>query len=419
MKTINLTNPDVFITQNADRYGRVFMYEGKIYRGANPWSVEHTLELLKHPQMEKVFNAGLVGTKISDTHFTVNDENPFALILEHETISFKSIPYEWSGEMFRDALIMNMELLSVLHEIGFGFKDGNVPNTIFDFGKPVFVDFGSILPIEGLPNSLNLEPRNFPWEWSGNFIKTAGRYLKIIGCTNYDADYILKMRYQFSPKGFFNWFIDYLEKLTFDYQSTEWRGYGGTVLRDDNPKVKNTLALLDSCKFVNTIIDFGANKGRFSSLFYEHGYDVVATDIDLPSLDSLYSSIKVKEENILPVYMDFMNPIGKVNGHEPSWDRLKCDVSMALALVHHLCIKYKVTFDTFAKILNKFSDKYSIVEFIPKEDVHVRGWENIPEWYTLNNFIQAMEENGFVYEATLDSKPLPRELLLFEKVKEL
>ncbi len=65
-----------------------------------------------------------------------------------------SYPYEWTANMYKDAVLFHLKLFSALDKLGLTLKDALPNNIVFDFHKPVFVDFVSIVCKDKLHNEL-------------------------------------------------------------------------------------------------------------------------------------------------------------------------------------------------------------------------------------------------------------------------
>lgn len=76
--------------------------------------------------------------------------------IEHEKNLLKhrkhiiSYPYEWTANMYKDAVLFHLNLFSALDKSGLTLKDALPNNIVFDFHKPIFVDFISIVSKEKL-----------------------------------------------------------------------------------------------------------------------------------------------------------------------------------------------------------------------------------------------------------------------------
>jgi len=176
-------------------------------------------------------------------------------------------------------------------------------------------------------------------------------------------------------------------------------------------------ALLDSRP--GSVLDIGSNVDWYSQLAALLGCRVVAIDTDEGCVAQLYRDIKKKNLPILPLVMDFRAPspgygLGNLAAL-PATARLKCDMVMALALVHHLVFKQHLNFEQIIAGLSIFSTRWLLVEFIPREDMYVRDWwSERYSWYNLENFVAVLRRHFHRVESYA-SFPDPRVLLLCEK----
>lgn len=74
--------------------------------------------------------------------------------LEHRKL-VTSYPYEWPANMYKDAVLFHLALFGELDKAGLTLKDALPNNIVYDHTRPVFVDFLSLVPPEGL--------RGLPW----------------------------------------------------------------------------------------------------------------------------------------------------------------------------------------------------------------------------------------------------------------
>ena len=126
-----------------DNAGKVFWWNGVIFRAIKKEYEKFYLDLLKNPKLHSLYKAGLVPAE--KTGFTLEG---FPLVLKHERIPFLSFCMEWSSEMLKDAAVMMCNLSMYLHEIGLTIKDAHPWNVLFHEGRPLFVDWGSIIPVK-------------------------------------------------------------------------------------------------------------------------------------------------------------------------------------------------------------------------------------------------------------------------------
>lgn len=73
-----------------------------------------------------------------------------ALILKHKKITRISYPNEWCASMLKDASLFHLELSERLFGQGLFLKDAHPWNILFERGRPIFVDFTSIVSRDSL-----------------------------------------------------------------------------------------------------------------------------------------------------------------------------------------------------------------------------------------------------------------------------
>ena len=124
-----------------------------------------------------------------------------------------------------------------------------------------------------------------------------------------------------------------------------------------------------------SVLDLGCNQGVFSKLYADQGNRVVAVDDNSFSISKLYTDTKKSGLHILPLCIDLINPPGnggfKNEERKSLVERMKFDLCLSLALVHHLCIAKNIPFESLAAFLSGICSRL-IIEFVPKEDEKVR-----------------------------------------------
>jgi glycosyltransferase involved in cell wall biosynthesis/MoaA/NifB/PqqE/SkfB family radical SAM enzyme len=159
------------------------------------------------------------------------------------------------------------------------------------------------------------------------------------------------------------------------------------------PKQWGVFNTLQSFK-PSTVLDIGANTGWFSILATKHGAKVVSLDNDVACMDILYRRAKQENLSILPLIVDFLDPTPDVSAmaelcREPhvlnsrfatdiplllSADkRIACDMVIALAIIHHLCLGGGRHLDEVTRQLALFAKKHLVLEFVTKEDPLIVG----------------------------------------------
>jgi 2-polyprenyl-3-methyl-5-hydroxy-6-metoxy-1,4-benzoquinol methylase len=79
------------------------------------------------------------------------------LVLKHKKIEYISYPHEWCASMLKDAALFHLELSQKLLVQELFLKDAHPWNILFEKGRPVFVDFTSIVSRDSLFGEVYLE----------------------------------------------------------------------------------------------------------------------------------------------------------------------------------------------------------------------------------------------------------------------
>ena len=414
-----------------DTSGFVFKQDGKIYRYIHPNYEVHYTQLM---------NSGLYDELVKKTmlvaHREITETNKFSFtdgkVLLPEQIPFISYPYEWSFDMWKDAALLTLQIAAASLKKGMILKDATPFNIQFHKGKSIFIDTISFENyVEGKPwiayrqfcecflaplllmhychpgtNKLfTVYPNGMPMhvlagllpgrsKWNVNTqlhvhlqARFAGRQKQKAGNENNFS----KQKLELLIKGL----QSFVQTLSPKKIKTTWDDYyTGTILGDDYLNAKTTLVKSFS-NFIDfkSVIDLGANDGHFSLLFAADK-NVIATDADPNCINDLYLKIKTTGiTNILPIVNDLTTPspaIGWANAERESLtSRLKADLVLALALVHHLAIANNIPLHLIANWLQPMGE-HLIIEFVPKSDEKVKQLlqhrKDVFDDYTLGNF---------------------------------
>jgi ribosomal protein L11 methylase PrmA len=205
-----------------------------------------------------------------------------------------------------------------------------------------------------------------------------------------------------------------VNKLKVPPQKSTWSAYYTEAsLRSDYLDQKKGIIenWLEQMKDIVSAVDLGANEGAFSSLLARKNINTIACDLDPFCIDRLYQTLKSEQvNNIQPLVIDLSNPsppTGVNNKERTSFiDRAKADLTLALALVHHLCIGKNIPFEMVAQMMSSMAN-HLIIEFVPKTDEKVQLMlaqkKDIYTNYSEENFAAAFE----IHFRILDQKIIP------------
>jgi hypothetical protein len=418
-----------------DRRGARFEHDGRILRAFRSDLAPFYRDLLQSPSAESLFAAGLVRSRIVDTKI-----DGFDLVVACERVPIVTFPPEWPTAMLREAGLLVARLGRALAELGLGLEDAHPWNVLFDDTRAVWIDLGSIVRADHVSVPWILEFRRhvavplalhaIGRHRLADMVAAEHRTIKAKAFWErrplrdvFPPGYVRLSRRRLTPRDFFDGLVRYLEGLATDGGRTEWSEYvqapgavvGETVGYDPKQRaVDEFLAQVAAGR----LLDVGANAGWFSELAVSHGHKVIAVDTDDRTLGSLFRRAKTDSLPILPLRMDVMWPTGSHGmglAYADAPTRLRSDVTMWLAVIHHLVGRQGITFEMFAATVDQFTTSAALVEFVPRNDRYVSQWpiSNEP-WYDADHLITAMAP-FFNRVEVLPSFPDPRVVMLFQR----
>jgi ribosomal protein L11 methylase PrmA len=397
-----------------DPSGFIFQKDGVVYRQVNQSFKDDFSHFI-----DSGCYAQLTAQQLLIPH-TVIPENltgdaEWHATLKPEPIPFWSYPYEWSFDMLKDAALLTLRLQKEAMKYGCILKDATPYNIQWHKGRMVFIDtlsFERYRPEEPwiayrqfcgqflsplllmhydkipLQQVLLAWPEGIPVALTRKLLPWRSRFsLHTWLHIHLHASVSAKNRtgskpVVFSEKKMRN-VVSSLEgligKLRLPAQPSAWSDYYEEVeQRNDylGQKIKIISDWLKSLHGIHTAIDLGANDGAFSKLAAGKNIFTLAIDADPVCINNLYLSIRNRQPGLVhPLVMDLANPspsIG-VNNKERSafTGRARADISLALALIHHLSIARNIPFPLVVSFLASLSP-YLIIEFVPKEDEKVK-----------------------------------------------
>lgn len=460
-------------TSYVDPNGRVFHWKGMILRGIDKESASFFKELIESDFFRKLCSE----RKIVATTTAPYALHPFKLLLQHEKIHPPTYCTEWPSLMLKDAAILTLDIAIELARHNLTLQDAYPWNIYFNGATPEFIDIGSIVPqdkifiwkaydqflhfflyplylhscgknkvarlmlsdyLSGisdedflklmplshkilnpallfratLPFTLNKLIRAISPSWDKKAQKSAAGAKSSFDASSLSQNFLSALRREVEgikvhEKKRSNWSRYYEERFKAENEETE-----------PGLKIKVISGILDKCR-PSTLLDAGCNTGRFSILAAEKGSEVISFDKDECSLNQLYSEAKSKDLKITPLAIDIINPTPAFGWcskqFPPAAIRLRCDMVLCLALIHHLIFRQWQNFERIAETLDCLSKRWAAVEFIPVNDDFIKlYWEKRFSFYTLDNLTTALERK-FPSITVLESFPSGRKILLCEK----
>jgi len=442
-------DPDAFVFSDED---------GIIYRQLNQSYKEHYLFLKSCGLYDELISKKMLIPHQEIEGCIFEEKNHYQTILP-EQISFISYPYEWCFEQLKDAALLTLRIMKQALKHDMVLKDATPFNIQFHQGKCIFIDTSSfekysegnpwiayrqfcenfLAPLalshylgDNLNTLLATFPNGIPLETASKLLPFKSRFsLNILLHIHFQAGYkkqnTANKKYTISKNRLFA-LIDSLEStvknIYFKNTSIGWTNYySETVLNTDYVASKRQIieTILDKL-FIKSALDLGANNGFFSEIVSSRKIETVSSDFDAACVNELYLTCKKKNtETILPLVLDIANPtpaIGWANTERSSFlNRSQFDLTLALALIHHLAIGKNIPLSKIAETLSSIST-FLIIEFVPKNDGKVQlllqNRKDIFTDYSIENF-----ENEFQNYFTLKSKEVvkntERVIYLFKK----
>ncbi|HEX2577181.1 MAG TPA: class I SAM-dependent methyltransferase [Aquihabitans sp.] len=408
-----------------DPLSQVFVADGEVLRGLTAEGLREYEAVAAAPFFAALQAEGLVVATEQLAPGTHVLHDTWAGVLRHERVPVISYPYEWTFEMLRDAALLQLEVTRRAVAAGCTTKDATSYNVAFRGTTPVFIDVGSFE--EARPGE--------PWPGYGQFcelflnplvVQALGgidfqAWLRgaVNGISSADAARVVPARQRlgkgllvhltlharaeqryaeagsergvkgelrqagFGPKIVLAQ-LDNLEKtvrgLRWEAQRSEWSDYSDRshYTGQDLPAKEAFVAAAVASTSPGLVLDLGANDGRFSKLALEHGAgSVVAADVDHLVVDRLYRHLRdIDERRILPLVLDLANPSPgtgwRSRERRPFVERVRPDLVLCLAVVHHLALTYTVPFDEIVALLADF-DAPLVVELPHPDDPMVEA----------------------------------------------
>lgn len=399
------------------------------------------------PQYNKLKASGFYDTLINKGLLIGHEETSTSeekIIITPKHIPFITNPYEWSFEQFKHAALLTLQIQKYALSKGFILKDASAYNVTFHRGKAIFIDtlsfdfyeentpwraykqfithfFGPLVlakyhgtevfkmlqtHIDGIPVKLIASLLPTRSKLSSVLYPNIHLLAKMEGkhSEDYKAETKIARLSKKAQDNMLTSLFDYVKKLKLS-EASEWGDYYEKTNYNDQA-FEGKKALIKA--WVNPLqaeklIDMGGNDGTFARTVIDDVKDVIVTDIDANAVAYNYHRVQQnKETNMLPFVCDVLQPapgIGFNNTERESLiHRLKDyapDVTLALALIHHITLSGNVPFEKSAEFFAKFSH-HLIIEFPKRTDswvesllVRKREFINHFDFYNLAEFEKA------------------------------
>jgi len=406
------------ISSYKDPSGYVFFKDGKLFRRVN----ECYIDIYRQARDSGLFQE-LIQKKLLIEHEEIEEyagDDPH-LVIRPRMLKFISYPYEWSFSQLKDAALVILEIQRISISYGFTLKDAHAFNIQFDDNLPVMIDTLSfdrwdqtpweayrqfcesfLIPLALMRYRnlyLNTLLKQFlngiPLEIGSKLLPLRTRLsIPLLMHIHLHADRVvakqktgvvsseLKPVQKFSEQSMLGLCMSLnraVRTLELSKANSIWYTYyhKSCIYSPNAFDIKKQfVAEIIEKQRPSVIWDLGCNIGEFSFLAAKYSDLVVAIDSDPMCIEGLYQQCKIKKiANVLPLQMDLINPsppLGwELQERLSLFERGGCDLVLALALIHHLCISANVPLEYVARLLGSLS-KQLVIEFVPKEDPQVQ-----------------------------------------------
>jgi SAM-dependent methyltransferase len=408
-----------------DREGRVYRFDGRIFRGLNKTALENFRKLESTSFYRKFLETGAL-VESRECH---PDEVPlppavrerWAGFLEHEPIAVITYPYEWTFGMLRDAALLQLDLLEAAILENMSLKDATPYNIQFAGGQPVFIDMASFIPLESGAAWAGYrqfcEMFLFPLmlqAYKGLHFQPFMRAV-IDGVDVQTAARLFSLRDRFRPGVFSHVWLQ--SKFDRRYGGTQqnvrsslksagfnremilanvrrirklvsgmqWQGHGSewaayaefhNYSASDHELKESFIADCAAESQPRVAWDIGCNTGQFAKVAAPHAGLVVAMDLDHFAVERLYRELKAAGgSNILPLVQNVADPSPNWGWQNRERSELKMraapDLVLCLALLHHVVITANIPLEEFIAWLAGLTPDL-IIEYVSRDDDKVK-----------------------------------------------
>jgi hypothetical protein len=407
-----------------DPDSRVFITDDGVYRALSDRGRLDWEALRESAAWEDLATAGkLIATEALEAAVAPSIlADGCSLVLRHERIPFVSYPYEWPFGMLKDAALLQLEVLERALADGLMVKDSSPYNVQWRGAAPVFADIGSFERLRErepwvgyrqfcklflyplllqayrgvafhpfLRGSLEgIEPETAAALLRGRDRLRRGVLTHVVLHARLDrrhaADAGRDVERRMRSAGFSTELVranvrrlrETVERLRWNPGTTAWSGYrdANTYSEDDAAAKARFVTEAVARRRPGLVWDLGCNDGTYARLAAAHAGTVVAVDRDHASVERLYRVLRdAGDERILPLVGDVCDPspdLGWANAERGSLLRRgRPDLTLCLALVHHIAISGNVPTAEIAKWLGGLGGRV-VVEFPHRTDPMVQ-----------------------------------------------
>lgn len=405
------TGPELEPSSFRDPDGRVFRWQGHFCRGITTRGVEHLQSLVDTGLYSELTSAGWL---IPHDEWDANAARGlgFERVLVPRQLNLISYPNEWChSQLLASAdLTLRIQQRALRHDMS--MADASAFNIQLDQGDPTLIDTLSIKRWNGLPtwdayrqccrqflaplalgHYRRMRPGSVGSPLEGPTLETASQllpwsswlrpgllvHLHLHARAQRLAPGRTRPRANGSPRRILEGLAVSLQNtlrgLTWKARASNWTSYYQSEHdsgHDYSQRKKGEVRRMLEAIAPSRVLDLGANTGEFSQLALERSGWITACDADEECVEQLFHRVQTQRtRNLAPLVMNLMEPTPAMgwNGRERAafHERARSDVTLVLAVVHHLCIGANLPIERLPDFFQRLSP-HLIIEFVGPED---------------------------------------------------
>ncbi len=428
--------------------------------GRMSFETDRVVRHLNSPVTEFGFLSQQTARELVDSQKLVEYRFQDDVTLVSPKVPFVSYPHEWCNAQLDDAARLTLDIGELCEKNGWELKDASAWNVIFNGTVPIFCDhlsfqkitkknwwaFGQFVRHFVLPLCISkyagINANDiFKFNRDGLIPEQAR---KILGVRRYLTRYWpLLLSTKFSPvattsegtsqetsethvdlesknkncyhKNLFSLLRFFLAGSKTKQKKSIWSEYAGERSHYDAPSQdlkSQTINKWLKQTHPAWVTDLGCNTGEYSRLAAENGAKVIAIDLDHESVERLYRTSQ-GNVNIFPVVANLDDIAGGRGWAGKEFAGLAeriaqvSEMTLMLALIHHLAISISIPYSEIAKFAHSITQSWLIVEMLDHTDPLVKHLsqqrDRQAEEFTLARQVEAFE----TYFDTLEICAIP------------
>jgi hypothetical protein len=185
-----------------------------------------------------------------------------------------------------------------------------------------------------------------------------------------------------------------LHKLRIRSNSGYWSNYYGNTISVPDLKLDSRFEIhfgLIKKLCIESVTDIGGNDGKFVKSLVEKGIVTSGTvlDADEAMVDKGRMDALEKE---LPISFGLVDISALPTPDRVDQGRFDADLVCAFAIIHHLCLRYRMSFAHALSNICSIKSKYLMIEYMPYGMSVTPNQVGVPESYSEKYFVEALSQ---------------------------